>query len=476
MNEHENDMNDYIMVIGTDEAFMQPNNFEMLINRVCGPYKPQIEKTNDLTYCIKSEESSILEKMITELLDYCEQESRNLTNDDRYCIFICADCGKKNEMKHILTANSLLEVLKGEAKRRREQNQDASSSALITTNIYNQLDWKKQYLYSSSIERESIKVHRRFNSSLLRCFVISPIGQEGSEIQKRANYVFDTYIKTACDGTDYRPVRGDAMRGENVLDDIILSLQTDPMVIAYLGEPEPEWNPNVMIEVGARIQTNLPIVFLRDAPEKGKEEKPLPFDLRPLRVTNVPSASLDGNIGNGRDIVATKIRTIREMIKEAGEAEAWQYPYGCGTMVIDIHGNNHRFIETSKELEKLFEMKNIIGAKLCQIIGHLTNKMPDYQRQPFMDEQERLIAAITAPTVFPNSALKDLSASVPIVFEQHKSYSGKAFLPVIVRYRLTNEILKLTILYLDVSSFCETSNQGHYVCEFGKKRKDCLEI
>lgn len=476
MNSDERNITEYIMVVGTDEVFMKKAILEELIEKICAPYDEQIERTDEMAFCIRSAKSNIIEEMIEKLLEYCEQKNLNSISDIRHCIFISADCGMKNEMKHIVTATNLFDVLKDEAKRKKEQNQDVSSSVLITTTIFNQLDWRQQYMYSPSIERKSIKVHRRFSSSLLRCFIISPIGKEGSEIQKRANYVFDTYIKPACDGTDYRPVRGDAMQGRDILDDICLALQTDPMVIAYLGKPEPEWNPNVMFEVGARILANLPIILLRDAPEEGEEEKPLPFDLLNQRVVYVPSESLDRDTEDGGGIVATKIRTIRELIKEAGEAEAWQYPYGCATLVIDRDGDNHRFIETSKELDNLFEMKNIIGAKLDQIIGHLVDKMPDYQRGPFLDEQQRLIATITSPTLFGPSQLKDVSASVPIVFSNHQSYSGKAFLPVIVRYRLTKEILKLTVLYIDVSPICEKSNQGHFVCEFGKKRERSLEI
>jgi hypothetical protein len=476
MNEHKNNLTEYIMVVGTDEVFMQQNTFECLIDRLGEPYKTQIERTGDLSFCIRSEKSAIIEEIIEKLLDYCEQENRKFTEGERYCIFISADCGLQNETRHILTANNLLDVLRTEAKRKIEQNQDVSPMVLITAAIFDQLDWRQQYLYSPSIERGTIKVHRRFNSSLLRCFVISPIGREESEIHDRANYVFDTYIKTACDGTDYRPVRGDAMTGTNVFDEIVLALQTDPMVIAYLGKPEPEWNPNVMLEVGARILSNLPIVFLRDSPKEGEDEKPLPFDLLNQRVVYVPCESLDRDAEDEGGIIATKIRTIREMIKEAGEAEAWQYPYGCATMVIERDGNNHRFIETSKELENLFEMKNIIGAKFDQIIKHLADKMPDFQRQPFMAEQERLIAAITSPTLYEHSEIKDVSASVPIVFAKHQSFSGKAFLPVIVRYRLTKEILKVTVLYMDVSPICEKSNMGYFVCEFGKKRTVLLKL
>jgi hypothetical protein len=476
MIEPDNEKNEYVLVVGTDESYMRQEQFMEMVTEICVSCKDKIEKTNGLMFIFKLEEPQVVVNMIENLLEYCEQQNRKEITANFFCIFISVAYGKKNELKHVLVAKDLFDDLKKDAQRRKAANQDVSSSVLITTKVFNHLDWQQQYLYSSSIEKKSIKVHRRFDSSLLRCFVISPIGKEGGSIQTRANHVFDTYIKTACDGTDYRPVRGDAMTGPNVLDDIILALQTDPMVIAYLGNPNPEWNPNVMLEIGARLQTNMPIVCLRDAPVEGEEEKPLPFDLLNQRVIYIPSESLSRDTEDEGDIIATKIRTIREMIKEAGEAEAWQYPYACATIVIDRDGTDHRFIESSKELEKLFEMKNIIGAKLDQVIDHLIHKMPEGQRQPFIKEQERLIADITSPTLFKQSIIKDVSASIPVVFEHHKIFSKKAFLPIIVRYRMTKEFLKITVLYIDVSSICEKSDIGHYVCSFGKRKEALLEI
>jgi hypothetical protein len=476
MNETDKEKNEFVLVVGTDESYMREEQFLEMVTENCILCKDKIEKTDSLMFIFKLDETQVLVDMIEKMLEYCEQQNRKQITDKFYCIFISAAFGKKNEYKHVLVAKDLFDDLKKDAQRRKEANQDVSSSVLITTKVFSQLDWKQQYLYSASIEKKSIKVHRRFDSSLLRCFVISPIGREGSSIQNRANYVFDTYIKPACDGTNYRPVRGDAMTGSNVLDDIILALQADPMVIAYLGNPNPEWNPNVMLEIGARLLTNMPIVCLRDAPVEGEEEKPLPFDLLNQRVIYIPSGSLNRDTEDECDIIATKIRTIREMIKEAGEAEAWQHPYACATIFIDRVAKDHRFIESSKELEKLFEMKNIIGAKLDQVIDHITHKMVENQRQPFIEEQRRLIADITAPPVFEQSIIKDVSASIPIVFEHHQIFSKKAFLPIIVRFLMTKEFLKITVLYIDVSSICEKTEIGHYVCSFCKRKEALLEI
>ena len=72
------------------------------------------------------------------------------------------------------------------------------------------------------------------------------------------------------------------MKPVEIMKDIYTALQTDPTVIAYLGGASSEWNPNVMIEVGYRRATGLPIVLLRDNLE-GSTLNQIPFDLQGLR-------------------------------------------------------------------------------------------------------------------------------------------------------------------------------------------------
>ena len=42
-----------------------------------------------------------------------------------------------------------------------------------------------------------------------KCFVISPIGAEGSEIRKNADETLEFVITPACDSRDYEVIRAD---------------------------------------------------------------------------------------------------------------------------------------------------------------------------------------------------------------------------------------------------------------------------
>ena len=108
------------------------------------------------------------------------------------------------------------------------------------------------------------------------------------------------------------------------------------------------------------------------------------------------------------------------------------------------------------------------------MIEHLLKKMPLAQRQPFLDEQQRLIAQLVVPSIaqldvgaYVHNILPKAYATVPIIFQEHQQYTGQAFLPIIVRYnynRLTS-ILKLRVLYVEVTSTTRLLTPGgYYVC------------
>ena len=93
-------------------------------------------------------------------------------------------------------------------------------------------------------------------------------------MRKRADYVLETYITPACERASHDPVRADGDTGQNIVDGTTTALQNAPMTVAYMG-PAPNsacasgegpgcWNANVMIEIGYRLASRLPLIFLCD--------------------------------------------------------------------------------------------------------------------------------------------------------------------------------------------------------------------
>ena len=336
-----------------------------------------------------------------------------------------------------------------------EQKKPASDNIVdvfITPEVYGKLLPKYQDLYRPPFQIVNNSVHQRFSIDVQRCFVVSPIGPQESAIRKRADLVFEKYIKPGCENTPYRPVRGDMMRGREITPEYMEALHNDPMVIVYLGPPKPEWNPNVIYELGLR--GDAPYVALRDATSEGNAYE-LPFDLKDKRVVEIPEHP------KPESDPGVEVRTIRERLLES-LPPTWGYPYPRATIDIKVGGSDgaSKFVEAPKELEILFELTGIRGKSLAYVIGHLMKKMPAYQRQPFLEEQNRLIGQLVVSFLTPNN----INATIPIVFETHLKYAGRAFLPIIVGYHFytVTNILRLRVLYLDVTGVTKKDNGHEY--------------
>jgi len=105
-----------------------------------------------------------------------------------------------------------INILNGVINEKQESLQNYPVRVYITGKVYKSLAPKFQDMYHSAVEVAGKVLHQRFSEDAQRCFVISPIGAEGSEIRRRADYVFETYIKPACEGTPFRAIRGEMMK------------------------------------------------------------------------------------------------------------------------------------------------------------------------------------------------------------------------------------------------------------------------
>lgn len=96
-------------------------------------------------------------------------------------------------------------------------------------------------------------------SSERTCFVIAPIGDEGSPTRKRSDDVLRYIITPALKECGYVPVRADQIDRPGVItSQVIEHIIRDPMVIADLTDH----NPNVFYELALRHVTKKPIIHL----------------------------------------------------------------------------------------------------------------------------------------------------------------------------------------------------------------------
>lgn len=107
------------------------------------------------------------------------------------------------------------------------------------------------------------------------CFVICPIGSEGSEERERADKLMEHIIKEAVDEFGYTPVRADHMTDPgSITSQIIQKVVEADLVIADLTSH----NPNVFYELAVRHATGKPFIQVIDSSEG------IPFDIADLRT------------------------------------------------------------------------------------------------------------------------------------------------------------------------------------------------
>ncbi len=123
------------------------------------------------------------------------------------------------------------------------------------------------------------------------CFVISPIGEAGTQTRQDADDLLELIIKPVLDVCGMDVVRGDHRSEANQIDiDVIKSVQDAELCVADISLP----NPNVYYEVGRRDETGKPIILL-----KSKHSDLLPVDIGTRRYIEYDLDSRRG-IGDAR--------------------------------------------------------------------------------------------------------------------------------------------------------------------------------
>ncbi|MDC9835550.1 hypothetical protein [Rhizobium binxianense] len=108
------------------------------------------------------------------------------------------------------------------------------------------------------------------------CFVVSPIGDDGSPERVHADWLLEGIIKPVFTAhyANYQIVRADKMPAPGLIDvQIIEQLLDAELVIADITT----LNPNVFYEIGVRHVVNKPIIHMVRAKD------PIPFDIKLFR-------------------------------------------------------------------------------------------------------------------------------------------------------------------------------------------------
>lgn len=145
------------------------------------------------------------------------------------------------------------------------------------------------------------------------CFIVSPIGSEGSEQRKHSNLILGSLIEPALDGFDLRIVRADKISKPGMITaQVIDHLVRAPLVIADLSYG----NPNVYYELALRHACRKPVVQIIRSSDH------LPFDVGQFRTVPLDMTDLYSFVPQLDGYRAEIARQCRAALDEDGPADS----------------------------------------------------------------------------------------------------------------------------------------------------------
>lgn len=132
------------------------------------------------------------------------------------------------------------------------------------------------------------------------CFIIAPIGDEGSDMRLRSDQVLKHIIGPAAKDCGYETIRADKITKPGIITcQVIQHLVDDPLVIADLTGR----NPNVFYELAIRHVVRKPVVQIIQTGEF------IPFDVAASRTIQVDHHDLD-SVARCREEITQQIRSV----------------------------------------------------------------------------------------------------------------------------------------------------------------------
>ena len=212
------------------------------------------------------------------------------------------------------------------------------------------------------------------------CFIVTAIGESGTETRDRADEVFSYLIAPVCEELGYKPVRVDQVDAvDNINETIINYLKTAPMVVADMTGH----NPNAFYELGFRQALELPLVPIIQAGNR------LPFDVISQR-TVFYNLSV-GKIEQSKRDLKAKMKSFENFEMPENRAER-------SLTLEDLNDNLtqklNKILDLLKKQQSRSPIVNTLDFKLSQndypsIIQQIQDKTNQFQRNPLFPEDKK---------------------------------------------------------------------------------------
>jgi hypothetical protein len=253
--------------------------------------------------------------------------------------------------------------------------------------------------------------------------------------------------------------------------------------VAYLG-PTPErasyWNANVMIEVGWRIASRLPLILLCD---QGPD---LPLNLQGFegRVIRLPRPeSKEWADPQPQRTVDSLVRQFRHGHEEqAGrilDLNPWAVIHAATAKLTTP--SNLYYTAASVAADEMFGVQfgdgfpRLVGCTMEQFLAGAQKRMHPAQWRAFERDQKKARSKLALWGHYRHDMPPPSVGKVPIVFQYHENdaYNHRAFLPFVIEHYRPHDFgfrgwYSLRILYLNVTRATEKvkgkDGEEYYVC------------
>ena len=227
-----------------------------------------------------------------------------------------------------------------------------------------------------------------------KCFVVTPIGNEGTEIRRRADQVFKYIISPVCEEMEFEPIRVDMVnQADSITQTILDYLNSAELVIADMSGH----NPNAFYEMGYRAAVGKPMIHLKEKSEK------IPFDVAGIRAFEYDLSDLDS------------VAEVKARLAKTIQAFDFSKINQDNENVIDAQVNNdEKSKETDVELlsvlyeiqDQISELKNEIHNKDTETIQAIVKA--SVPTAPVEDAQTSLMKALIPELIRNPNSMKNL--------------------------------------------------------------------
>ncbi len=203
------------------------------------------------------------------------------------------------------------------------------------------------------------------------CFLVAPIGPQGSEVRRRSDRLYEHVVRPAVEAVGYTVFRADMISAPGAITtQIITHIVNDELVIADLSG----LNPNVMYELGIRHAVGRPVIQLTSIGE------PLPFDVSSVRTIIYDLSDLES--------VATARETLVRFVAALDTGE-FQYdsPVSIAATLTELARSDRRPVSDDDAI--MTQLLRSIDGRLSAVEQWvapkpLTQEAPQFSRRIFI--------------------------------------------------------------------------------------------